>query len=162
MLLWIRRCGVVIAIAAMSGVALTSPAAIASTARVTAVTPLRTAAAEQHRPPVLGARHVFVRGSGVAHPRLIDVAGIEGSVVDRISWRYWGHATAFGRGKKYQYKPGGGYYKRQVHVQLRAIDLGRCTPGGRLTYRRLRARVQHKPGGRFGTWFNFGGNNLCK
>jgi hypothetical protein len=111
--------------------------------------------------PVLGTPGAFYRGSGVPHPELVDAAGVMSSVIDHITWSRWGGPTSAGTGWKYQHRLGGGYYRREVHVQLRAENLGRCRPRGRLTYRLLRVRVQIRPDGPYAAWSDYGGTTLC-
>jgi hypothetical protein len=48
--------------------------------------------------------------------------------------------------------PKGGYYPGTVEVALRAFDLGHCTSGGPLAYRRLDVRYPSRPGGKLGKW----------
>lgn len=101
------------------------------------------------------------RGWGVRHPRTIYNGGVPSGLVKHIVWRRWGASVAFGRGRTYVYRPRGGYYSGLGHIELRADHRGVC--GDLPTYRRLRVRVESRPGSdRYGRWFNWSGaSNLC-
>jgi hypothetical protein len=105
--------------------------------------------------PVLGAADLydeFGSGWGTAHPEFLDNGGVPSGRMSGIAWTGWGDATAFGRGKSPQYRPGGGYYRRQVDIQLRATRLGECVEGVP-AYTRLVFRKRRKPGGAWEDWF---------
>ena len=108
----------------------------------------------------------FVRGAvgwGDAHPVQIDVGGDPALVIHKIRWRGWGspHARGVGRASAFNLH-GGSSYPRQVRVELRAYELGRC--GSSRAYRNLRLRMPKKPGAPMGQWFVLGGgaNGLCR
>jgi hypothetical protein len=48
----------------------------------------------------------------LAEPRKIYNGGVPSGLVKRIHWKTWGSATSLGKGRGYQYKPEGGYYRR--------------------------------------------------
>ncbi len=116
--------------------------------------------------PVLGEAGFYGEygeGWGTAKPKLIFNGGAPSGRASKITWRSWGSATATGRGSTPIYKSSGGYYTKLGRIQLRASRLSSC-PGtdGLAAYTRLTARVQQKPGGRYGRWFQWGGNaDLC-
>jgi hypothetical protein len=114
---------------------------------------------------VLGSPSYYAPGStgfGIAHPRAIFNGGDPSGSVFDIHWSSWGGETAFGVGKHPIFKPGGGYYKRPVRARLHAVALGRCYPGGPLTYRRLYVRDPVRPGGPLGKWYPWSGSStLC-
>jgi hypothetical protein len=106
--------------------------------------------------PVLGSAAFIPRigvGWGTYKPPEIFNGGDPSGKVYAITWTGWGKPVAYGYGKTYIFKPGGGYYPAAVPAQLRAFDLGHCTVGGPLAYRLLEVRGPSKPGGQFGTWF---------
>ena len=92
------------------------------------------------------------RGWGHQHPSEIYNGGDASGMIFAIRWSSWGGAVAVGRGANPTFKPGGGYYRRPVTVELRAFDVRRCTPNGPLAYSRLSARSQLRPGGALGPW----------
>ena len=92
-------------------------------------------------------------GFGTVKPKEIFNGGDPSGLVQNITWRHWGAATATGSGKTSIFKPGGGYYPQLVGAQLRASNLGHCTAHGPLAYRRLEAREPSHPGGPLGKWF---------
>jgi hypothetical protein len=115
--------------------------------------------------PVLGS-NVFIPRTGVGwgtyQPKEIFNGGDPAGMVHGISWTYWGQPEAYGYGKTYIFKPNGGYYPGSVAAELRAYDLGRCTPNGPLAYQLLEAREPSAPGGKFGQWFPWNnGKSLC-
>lgn len=114
---------------------------------------------------VLGARAFAPhgRGFGTAHPALIDNGGDASGVVTAIHWQRWGRPSAAGHGLNTMFKPGGGYYRKPVRIELRAYDLGRCTRRGPLAYRMLMARLPVRPGGPEGRWFRWAGSRtICR
>jgi hypothetical protein len=117
--------------------------------------------------PVMGVKHTFgpdSTGWGQVRPAHLFNGGDPSGDISKIHWSSWGGKVAAGLGKNAIFKPGGGYYPKPVKIQLRASDLGRCTPGGRLTYRRLHTREPSKPGGPYGKWYVWTSyhRNLCK
>lgn len=118
------------------------------------------------QPPVLGEpgyAGAYGDGWGQVKPRTVYNGGVPSGLVKKVRWRRWGKRVALGRGITFLYKPQGGYYRRPGRIQLRASRLGSC-PGtdGKRAYRRLTARAQVKPGGRYGRWFEWGGDGgIC-
>jgi hypothetical protein len=50
-----------------------------------------------------------------------------------------------------------------VTVELRARRLGHCSGESGRAYKRLFARFQKRPGGRFGDWFSWSGSDsICE
>jgi hypothetical protein len=102
-------------------------------------------------------------GWGTSRPGTLFNGGDPSGMISKIHWSSWGGKTASGVGLNSIFKPHGGYYNKQVHIQLRATDLGRCTAKGPLAYRKLMAREPSKPGGKDGKWFSWSGKGtLCK
>jgi hypothetical protein len=102
-------------------------------------------------------------GWGTVRPKTIFNGGDPSGLVSKIHWKSWGGKSASGVGLNAIFKPGGGYYGKRVHIELRATDLGRCTAKGPLAYRKLMAREPSKPGGKDGKWFAWSGKKtLCK
>ena len=108
----------------------------------------------------------FVRGAvgwGDAHPVQLNIGGDPALVIHKIRWRGWGspHARGVGRASAFN-GHGGSSYLRQVRVELRAYELGRC--GRSRAYRNLRLRMPKKPGAPMGQWFVLGGGatGLCR
>ena len=113
---------------------------------------------------VLGSKKYapYGKGFGKAKPRVVFNGGAASGLVKRIAWRNWGARRSIGRGRGYQYRPGGGYYSRTVGVRFRAYDIGHCRGSGKRAYTRLQARFQRKPGGKFGDWFDWSGSGtIC-
>jgi hypothetical protein len=105
--------------------------------------------------PVLGAADLygeFGSGWGSAHPELLDNGGVPSGRMIDIAWEGWGDATSLGRGKSWQYRRGGGYFRRPVGVQLRATRLGECAAGVP-AYTRLLVRKRKRPGGAWEDWY---------
>src|SRR5262249_9335715 len=122
---------------------------------------------QQPRQVVLG-QSGFVTGApgwGDAHPRSITVGGDPALVVNDIRWDGWGspHARGVGRAAAFNYL-GGSTYRKQVRVELRAYQLGRCDASGPRAYRDLRLRMPRRPGAPMGQWFELGGGarGLCR
>ena len=115
--------------------------------------------------PVLGSKAFIPRlgvGWGTYQPREIFNGGDPSGMVHGITWTYWGQPQAYGYGKTYIFKPNGGYYPGGVTAELRAYDLGRCTPNGPLAYQLLAVREPSAPGGKLGQWLVWGGvKTLC-
>lgn len=100
------------------------------------------------------------RGWGQSRPALLYYGGDASGMFFGIRWSSWGGAMAVGRGANPTFKPGGGYYRRPVIIELRATDIRRCTPNGPLAYSRLSSREQTRPGGPLGPWAVMQ-TNLC-
>jgi hypothetical protein len=98
-------------------------------------------------------------GFGTAAPGAIFNGGDPSGLVTHIDWTSWGQSVAAGRGLNAIFMPQGGYYAQLVTIQLRAYDLGRCTPLGPLAYRRLSVREPSRPGGPPGPWVPWGGGH---
>jgi hypothetical protein len=118
------------------------------------------------RPGVVLGQYGFVTGAvgwGDAHPVQLNVGGDPALVIHKIRWRGWGspHARGVGRASAFN-GHGGSSYQRQVRVELRAYELGRC--GSTRAYRNLRLRMPKKPGAPMGQWFVLGGGatGLCR
>jgi hypothetical protein len=93
------------------------------------------------------------KGWATAHPSTLANGGDPGSFAIDIRWSHWGGRQAIGYGLAFLSSPGGGYYPRRGTIELRASNIGRCTPGGPLAYRSLQGREPNKPGGPLGQWF---------
>jgi hypothetical protein len=118
--------------------------------------------------PVLGSRNFWPgrddRGFGTSHPKRFFNGGDPSGLVTHIRWTHWGAPRAHGWGKNAIFKPGGGYYAHPVRIELHAFDLGRCTPGGRRAYVRLKFREPRRPGGPLGKWHfwsGYQGHRIC-
>ena len=115
--------------------------------------------------PKLGSEAFVARdgvGWGTYKPSEIFNGGDPSGMVRAIVWTGWGKGDAYGKGKGFIYKPGGGYYPELVQVELSASDLTHCTAGSPLAYGHLDARVPHRPGGKLGQWFAWSGaETLC-
>jgi hypothetical protein len=113
--------------------------------------------------PVLGAKDFAGpdgEGWGTARPATIFNGGDPSGLVSDIHWRSWGGAQAIGWGKNSIFKPGGGYYRKQVAIELKAAALGQC--GSRRAYTHLAFRVPKRPGGRLGPWRSWSGaTTIC-
>ena len=113
---------------------------------------------------VLGSKDFapYGKGFGRVKPKKIFNGGTVTGLVKSIRWRHWGDAIAKGRGRGYQYRPGGGIYRRTVKVKLRARKRGECPGENRPAYKQLEAKYQKRPGGEFGQWFKWGGSRtIC-
>jgi hypothetical protein len=101
-------------------------------------------------------------GWGKAHPSKIFNGGDPSGLVTHIHWTGWGGSLASGRGLSSIYQPHGGYYPQLVTIELHASNLGRCTAGASLAYRRLSIRVPSHPGGKLGPWTLWSGaSTIC-
>lgn len=100
--------------------------------------------------PVLGARthlgQLGGEGWGLAHPRRIYNGGSPSGLVIRIHWKHWGANRAFGHGRTFLYRPGGGFFKRPGRIMLRAQRLGHCPRHTRFAYTHLAYRIARRPG----------------
>ena len=130
--------------------------------------PAKTAPPHTGSPAVVLGQYGFVRGAvgwGDARPVQINVGGDPALVIHKIHWRGWGspHAQGVGRASAFNLH-GGSSYPRQVRVELRAYELGRCGKSGPRVYRNLRLRMPKKPGAPMGQWFILGGgaDGLCR
>jgi hypothetical protein len=115
--------------------------------------------------PVLGSKKFagkYGSGWGTAHPKEVFNGGDPSGDVFSITWKHWGNKRSYGWGKNPIFKPGGGYYKHPVRIQLRAQNLGHC--GTRRAYTHLFVREPSKPGGPLGKWRSWSYHNrtLCK
>lgn len=101
---------------------------------------------------VLGARAFAPNGTGwgTAEPKKIFNGGDPSGLVTDIHWRSWGGASAVGFGRTSIFKPHGGYYRRQVRLELKAHGLGHC--GNQRAYTQLAVRGPLRPGGPLGHW----------
>jgi hypothetical protein len=107
------------------------------------------------RQPVLGSAAFIPRigvGWGTYKPSEIFNGGDPSGMISGITWTGWGQPEAYGYGKTSIFKPSGGFYPGNVTAELRAFDLGRCTPKGPIAYRLLEVREPSAPGGKFGKW----------
>ena len=114
------------------------------------------------RTVVLGSKHHPLPGGygfGTAQPGAIFNGGDPSGLVTHIHWTSWGQSVATGHGLNAIFMPQGGYYAQLATIQLRAYDVGRCTPLGPLAYRRLSVRVPSRPGGPLGPWVGWGGGH---
>jgi len=130
-------------------------AALAATSGLASPRPVSAA-----RAVVLGSKSYPLpsgHGFGTAQPGTIFNGGDPSGLVTHIHWSSWGGSVATGKGLNAIFKPQGGYYGQLVTIQLRAYDVGRCTPLGPLAYRRLSVRVPSRPGGPPGPWVGWGG-----
>jgi hypothetical protein len=124
------------------------------------------ALASSHGAIVLGSEKFTVgsdgSGFGTAHPSEIFNGGDPSGRVTKIHWTSWGASVATGSGLNAIFKPHGGYYAQLVTIEMRAYDVGRCTPHGALAYRKLSVRVPSRPGGPLGPWFAWAGaSTIC-
>jgi hypothetical protein len=114
--------------------------------------------------PVLGSKNfaeIYGAGFGHAEPEVIFNGGDPSGEVSEIHWRSWGGLNAIGWGRNAIFKPGGGYYRKAVAVELRATKLGTC--GTALAYTRLEIRAPKKPGGKLGKWRLWSGaKTICE
>ena len=116
--------------------------------------------------PVLGLKGLmgqYGKGWGKVKPKVIFNGGVPNGRVHSIKWKRWGTERVIGRGLGSQYRPGGGYYPDPVTVKLRPRKIGQCPGQNRPAYTALRAKMQKKPGGSFGRWFNWSGlSSICE
>lgn len=128
--------------------------------------PMWSGACQSSTPPLLlGPANQFAgpygEGWGEVAPAVISNGGAAASgTVSQIHWTSWGEKTATGQGLHPEYTPHGGYYPKPLVMELRASDVRRCTPGGRLVYTRFTVREQVQPGGPMGKWFAWA-PNMC-
>ena len=101
---------------------------------------------------VLGAKAFAPNGSGwgTAEPEEILNGGDPSGLVTDIRSRSCGGSVAIGFGRTSIFKPHGGYYRRQVRLELKAHSLGRC--GSQRAYTQLSVRGPKRPGGPLGPW----------
>ncbi len=101
-------------------------------------------------------------GWGKVDPSRIFNGGDPSGLVTHIHWTGWGDSVTTGRGLSSIFKPHGGFYPGLVTIELHASDLGHCTAGGPLAYRRLSVRVPSRPGSRLGPWMLWSGaSTIC-
>lgn len=100
-------------------------------------------------------------GWGAPHPKFIYNGGDASGSISNVHWSDWGGIVAHGRGLHPTFRPHGGYYRRPVVAQLKAIDLGRCE--GHRAYLRLLIREPRRPGGPLGAWHSWAGpQTICE
>ena len=106
--------------------------------------------------PVLGLAGLMGEqgeGWGAIKPARIYNGGVLSGLIERIRWRDWGDRVATGVGRKFVYKPGGGYYDRKVAVRIRARRLGTCPAApGQPAYTRMTISHRVRPGGPWTVW----------
>jgi hypothetical protein len=102
-------------------------------------------------------------GWGTAKPAKIFNGGDPSGLVTQIHWTHWGSKASIGHGRNAIFKPRGGYYRRLVHIELRAYDIGRCSSNGPRAYTRLSVREPSRPGGPIGKWVSWSGSKtVCR
>ncbi len=102
-------------------------------------------------------------GWGTAQPAKIFNGGDPSGLVTQIHWTHWGSKASIGHGLNAIFKPHGGYYGKLVHIELRAYDLGKCSPKGPRAYTRLSVREPSRPGGPLGKWVSWSGSKtICR
>jgi hypothetical protein len=100
-------------------------------------------------------------GWGEERPREIFNGGDPSGLISKVHWSSWGGAVARGHGRNSIFKPHGGYYPRQVVIQLKAKRIGSCE--GRRAYLRLLGREPRRPGGPLGPWRSWSGpKTICR
>lgn len=125
---------------------------------------------------VLGSFHFLGRGFirptpgsgwGTSRPTRISNGGDSTGTVWHLNWKQWGSPIAIGFGLSGNLAPATargrllGWYTERV--ELRASDLGRCTPSGPVAYRKLDERRPVHRGGPLGPWHRWWktGTTLC-
>jgi hypothetical protein len=102
-------------------------------------------------------------GWGSYRPIEIFNGGDPSGMIRSIVWTDWGEQQSYGYGLGNVFRPLGRGYFKPLRVELRASDLGRCRPGGPLTYRHLDVREPTRPGSSFAAWFVWSdAKTLCK
>jgi hypothetical protein len=86
-------------------------------------------------------------GWGSAAPTHIWNGGDCLGTVVNIRWEHWGSPTASGVGQTCS-RPVGPY----IRIELRATDLGRCSPSGPVAYLKLYVRERPSRRGPFSPW----------
>ena len=120
----------------------------------TSVRPLLLGPANQSAGP-------YGAGWGEVAPAVISNGGAAASgTVSQIHWTTWGGKLAVGQGLHPEYTPHGGYYPKPLTMEVRASEIRRCQPGGRLVYTRFTVREQVRPGGPMGKWSAWA-SNMC-
>jgi hypothetical protein len=112
-----------------------------------------------------GGRPSRMFGWGVGRPTLIYMGGDSTSMVDHLTWSHWGSPVAIGSGRTFRLAPAYGPGKdwHVMRIELRASDLGRCTPSGPVAYRKLDARIPVRRGGPLGRWGSwYSSRSLCR
>jgi len=105
-------------------------------------------------------------GWGLCAPKRIDGGGQASLQAWNLRWSGWGRATATATGISGVWSTGevdgvGG----DDRIQLRAMDIGKCSAHGPLAYRRLEIRSPVRIGGPLGRWRNwnrFGPPSVCR
>jgi hypothetical protein len=101
-------------------------------------------------------------GFGTAHPGSFFNGGVPSGLVDHITWRHWGEATATGTGRGHLYKPQGGYFAKAAKVKLRVSGIGHCPGQAAAAYTLLYIRSPSWPGGPLGSWRKWSGSKtIC-
>ena len=104
----------------------------------------------------------YADGWGEVAPAIISNGGAAASgTISEIHWISWGGRVAVGRGLHPEYTPNGGYYAKPLVMEVRASDVRRCKPGGRLVYTRFSFREQVKPGGPMARRWAEWASNMC-
>jgi hypothetical protein len=100
-------------------------------------------------------------GWGSIRPKLISNGGDASGTLLHVHWSSWGGAVAHGSARHPIFRPAGGYYRKPVVAELKAIRIGSCE--GRRAYLRLLIREPRKPGGPLGPWVSWSGpKTLCE
>ena len=108
---------------------------------------------------VLGKMHLLPHGTGwgTADPSAIFNGGDPSGQAWNLRWSGWGSAVAQAHGLTSIFRPQGGYYAKPGAIELRASEIGHCSPDGPPAYTHLEARVAVRPGGPLSRWFVWGG-----
>ncbi len=129
--------------------------------------PAASAASGSARLPKLGSK-VFAGqigiGWGTYKPSEIFNGGDPTGRVQDIHWGSWGGPSAIGYGTGWYVGPHSDVADgKPGRAELRAFDLGHCTSGGPLAYKRLDVRGPAPPGGKLGSWYSWSGAKaLCQ
>jgi hypothetical protein len=103
-------------------------------------------------------------GWGTYKPSEIFNGGDPTGRIEDIDWNSWGGSSAIGYGTGLYVGPDSDVADgRPGRAELRAFDLGHCTVGGPLTYRRLDVRGPAPPAGKLGSWHSWSdAKTLCQ
>ena len=102
------------------------------------------------------------KGFGIAAPSTIFKGGDPSGLITHITWQHWGKTTAIGWGRTYIFKPSGGFYSKQVPVELRASTVSWDAADHAQAYMLLDAKEPSRPGGALGSWFEWSGpGGMC-
>lgn len=113
---------------------------------------------------VLGRTNVvqYGIGWGTVRPSLIFNGGDPSGRAWHLKWRGWGATSAYALGRTTIPHRGGNYYPKSGVIELRASDIGRCSPHGPRAYTQLQVREAVRPGGRLTRWGPWGGwKTIC-